>query len=107
MTAALCSNSVSATLANRHRPRKRTIQHSEAPVMESKSRGVLDNPLEPVVGLAEGETRWRGMTVSFGARAKALFAPRLCVSSLPVRHRPHLQRRQHGLRNIGGAVTAA
>jgi hypothetical protein len=24
--------------------------------------GVLDTPLEPVIGLAEGETRWRGMT---------------------------------------------
>ncbi len=31
--------------------------------MESRSRGVLDTPLEPVIGLAEGETRWRGMTV--------------------------------------------
>jgi len=31
-------------------------------VIESKSRGVLDTPLEPVIGLAEGETRWRGMT---------------------------------------------
>jgi hypothetical protein len=30
--------------------------------MESRSRGVLDTPLEPVIGLAEGETRWRGMT---------------------------------------------
>jgi hypothetical protein len=30
--------------------------------MESKSRGVMDTPLEPVIGLAEGETRWRGMT---------------------------------------------
>jgi hypothetical protein len=28
-----------------------------------KSRGVLDAPLEPVIGLAEGETRWRGMTI--------------------------------------------
>jgi hypothetical protein len=27
-----------------------------------KGRGVLDTPLEPVIGLAEGETRWRGMT---------------------------------------------
>jgi hypothetical protein len=31
--------------------------------MESKSCGVLDTPLEPVIGLAEGETRWRSMTV--------------------------------------------
>jgi hypothetical protein len=30
--------------------------------MESKGYGVLDTPLEPVIGLAEGETRWRSMT---------------------------------------------
>jgi hypothetical protein len=30
--------------------------------MKSRGRGVLDAPLEPVIGLAEGETRWRGMT---------------------------------------------
>jgi len=34
----------------------------ETAVIEPKSRGVLDTPLEPVIGLAEGETRWRGMT---------------------------------------------
>ena len=33
----------------------------EAAVKESRSRGVPDTPLEPVIGLAEGETRWRGM----------------------------------------------
>ena len=38
--------------------------------MESRSRGVLDTPLEPVIGLAEGETRWRGMT-AVGARSDA------------------------------------
>jgi hypothetical protein len=37
--------------------------------MESRGRGVLDTPLEPVIGLAEGETRWRGMT-AVGGRAK-------------------------------------
>jgi len=31
----------------------------EAP-NQSRSRGVLDHPLEPVIGLAEGETRWAG-----------------------------------------------
>src|SRR5258708_12750322 len=34
----------------------------ETPVMESRSRAVLDTPLEPFIGLAEGETRCRGMT---------------------------------------------
>jgi hypothetical protein len=35
--------------------------------MESKGRSVLDTPLEPVIGLAEGETRWRSMTTCCGA----------------------------------------
>jgi len=30
--------------------------------LEPRRRGVLDSPPEPVIGLAEGETRWRGMT---------------------------------------------
>jgi len=40
--------------------------------MESISRGVLDTPLEPVIGLARGETRWRGMTAFVGAISGAL-----------------------------------
>jgi hypothetical protein len=28
---------------------------------DPRSRGVLDAPPEPVIGLAEGETRWRGI----------------------------------------------
>ncbi len=43
------------------------IQYSKALAIEPRRRGVLDTPLEPVIGLAEGETRWRGMTVKFGA----------------------------------------
>ncbi len=35
--------------------------------MESRSHSVLDTPLEPVIGLAKGETRWRGMTTNVGA----------------------------------------
>jgi hypothetical protein len=30
---------------NRHRPRRRAIQYSETPMIESKGRGVLDTPL--------------------------------------------------------------
>jgi hypothetical protein len=56
-----------------HHPRKRMIQYSETPAMESKSCGVLDTPLEPVIGLAEGETRWRGTTTLCGARMCTLF----------------------------------
>jgi hypothetical protein len=33
---------------------------------KSQDLGVLDAPLEPVIGLAEGETRWRGMTRPVG-----------------------------------------
>src|SRR6476646_9074697 len=32
---------------------------------ESRRRRLLDHPLEPVIGLAEGETRWRLMTANF------------------------------------------
>jgi hypothetical protein len=33
--------------------------------------GILDHPLEPVIELAEGETRWRVMTVtSCGSRGR-------------------------------------
>jgi hypothetical protein len=45
----------------------------ETPVMESRIRSVLDTPLEPVIGLAEGETRWRGMTAC-GRGASAPFS---------------------------------
>jgi hypothetical protein len=65
------------------------IQYSRVVVMESRSRGVLDTPLEPVIGLAGGETRWRGMTRSLGGA------------------RSPLQRRQYRLRNIRRAVAAA
>jgi hypothetical protein len=37
--------------------------------MNQKGRGVLDTPLEPVIGLAEGETRWRGIFVARARRA--------------------------------------
>src|SRR5216684_1058429 len=43
----------------------------ETSMMESKGRGVLDTPLEPVIGLAEGETRWRSMTMVGGHGASA------------------------------------
>src|SRR4051812_32510229 len=37
-----------------HRPRRRTIQYSRAVSIRSIGRGILDTPLEPVIGLAEG-----------------------------------------------------
>jgi hypothetical protein len=40
--------------------------------MEPKGGGVLDTPLEPVIGLAEGETRWRGMTSEVVERARLM-----------------------------------
>jgi hypothetical protein len=39
------------------------IQQTQAVVDPYRLHGVLDAPPEPVIGLAEGETRWRGMTV--------------------------------------------
>jgi hypothetical protein len=41
-------------------------------VIEAISRGVLDAPPEPVIGLAKGETRWRGMTVLLAAIIRLL-----------------------------------
>jgi hypothetical protein len=41
----------------------RATQYAETSTMENEGPGVLDIPLEPVIGLAGGETRWRGMTV--------------------------------------------
>ena len=41
---------------------------------QSTGRGVQDAPLEPVIGLAEGETRSLGMTPVCGA-ARLLFPP--------------------------------
>jgi hypothetical protein len=50
-------------------------------MMEPKGRGVLDTPLEPVIGLAEGETRWRGLTAVFWA------TPSVARTKLPARMR--------------------
>jgi hypothetical protein len=44
-----------ATL-NRHRPRKRVIQYSEAAVIKPRVHGVLDIPPEPVIGRPFGRT---------------------------------------------------
>src|ERR1700730_4940299 len=61
-TERVCENSIAPSLS-RHHPRMRVIQYPETSVIETRSHRVLDTPLEPVIGLAEGETRWRGMTV--------------------------------------------
>jgi hypothetical protein len=37
----------------------RAIQYAETAVVEEMSCGLLDSSPEPVIGLAEGETRWR------------------------------------------------
>ena len=49
--------------------------------MEPKSCGVLDTPLEPVIGLAEGETRWRSMTVDDAATRSFRFAGQLQLAA--------------------------
>src|ERR1700704_3601232 len=51
--------------------------------------GILDAPPEPVVGLAEGETRWRGLTISIRKSASRHFfffwyiASMRCVTRKP------------------------
>ncbi len=40
----------------------RAIQYSRGGNNQSRGRGLVDHPPEPVIGLAEGETRWRVIT---------------------------------------------
>jgi len=40
------------------------IQYAVTAIVTLDCRSVLDVPLEPVIGLTEGETRWRDMTRS-------------------------------------------
>jgi hypothetical protein len=48
----------------------RATQYAAAFRLDRRLPSVLDAPLEPFIGLAEGETRWRGMTRSAGMTAK-------------------------------------
>jgi hypothetical protein len=41
----------------------RGIQYAAASRLRRNCSGILDHPPEPVIGLAEGETRWRVMTI--------------------------------------------
>jgi len=45
------------------------IQYSGMEMKVSRGCGVLDTPQEPVIGLAGGETRWRGMTTVADGRS--------------------------------------
>jgi hypothetical protein len=53
------------------------IQYSGMEMKVSRGCGVLDTPQEPVIGLAGGETRWRGMTTVVDGRSdyRTLTAP--------------------------------
>ena len=51
--------------ASRRENAESCLMKTNAPRFQSSS------PPEPVIGLAEGETRWRGMTVQGGAVACA------------------------------------
>jgi hypothetical protein len=63
--------------------------------METRGRGVLDSPLEPVIALAEGETRWRGMTVECVVALGA-------VQSRLLPRQPHPQPSGQFLRELPG-----
>ena len=54
---------------------RRAIQYSETLAIEPKGCGVLDTPLEPVIGLAEGETRWWSMTIFARAMRRSIQTP--------------------------------
>jgi hypothetical protein len=49
----------------------RATQYSRESSDLRRSRGVLGPPLEPVIGLAEGETRWRRTTAVGWSRSAA------------------------------------
>jgi hypothetical protein len=57
-------------------------------MIEPISRGVLDTPLEPVIGLAEGETRWRGTTTASGASRSRTLNPEEATKRPSLRARP-------------------
>jgi hypothetical protein len=46
-------------------PAQAGIQYAEASRWITAVSGMRDRPPEPVIGLAEGETRWRAMTAEY------------------------------------------
>ena len=62
----------------------RGIQYTAATRSITGVSGILDHPLEPVVGLAEGETRWRMMTAGNGSTLPRREAPELCRNFRPI-----------------------
>jgi len=45
----------------------------------------MDAPPEPVIGLAEGETRWRGMTATYTLTATSAGTNSLCETAAVTR----------------------
>jgi hypothetical protein len=70
--------------------------------MESKSCGVLDTPLEPVIGLAEGETRWLSMTVI--VRSDATLNSASVIPGWRVSARPQMRNCASGNLEIPGSM---
>src|SRR5258706_8817296 len=62
-------------ISRRHHPRKRMIRYSRTVAVNREAAAYWIPPLEPVIGLAAGETRWRGMTVQPPACFPDLLAP--------------------------------
>ena len=58
----------------------------EAP-NQSRSRGVLHHPLEPAIGLAEGETRWQRMRITQPAGCIALLPGNFSFSNFAMPYR--------------------
>ena len=81
----------------------RTSSIPETPVIKSISRSVLDAPPEPVIGLAEGETQWRGMTVCFTAPPTQLPDPAPFFST----HSTSRETKSPSLRSLTPAVMIA
>jgi len=60
---------IEAEASRRLHPRKAGDPVFQSVARNRKAAAVLDAPPEPVIGLAEGETRWRGTTKAMGQRS--------------------------------------
>ena len=71
----------------------RAIQYSRGGRAQTRGRGVLDRPLEPVIGLAGGETRWPAMTAECRKKTR---------HRIPAAHRARVVRHMNPLEKDRG-----
>jgi hypothetical protein len=90
----------------------RTIQYAVAHWFSTAVSGILDHPPEPVIGLAEGETRWRVIIVkqdfkpasARGAAARSVRGDSRVALPNRSREMPTIKRRAFSILNEYGAA---